>query len=150
MRNSCVEISVCGEKNYRLFLDIIKQELDVIGAVDINAIQAFILMNINDNVVTIGEVITRGYYIGSNASYNIKKMTANNYVQQTQSDFDKRAAYLKLTKKGLVLCEKLYDSVNNYLKIFETSMGSNFSIDQCVETMKKIEHFWKDALMRRV
>ncbi|MDR0695195.1 MAG: MarR family winged helix-turn-helix transcriptional regulator [Holosporales bacterium] len=150
MRNSCVEISVCGEKNYRLFLDIIKQELDSIGAVDINAIQAFILMNINDNVVTIGEVITRGYYIGSNASYNIKKMTMNNYIHQTQSDFDKRAAYLKLTQKGLNLCNKLYDSVNNYLKIFETSIGGDFDIDQCIGVMKKIEHFWKDILMRRV
>jgi DNA-binding MarR family transcriptional regulator len=107
-------------------------------------------MNINDNVVTIGEVITRGYYIGSNASYNIRKMTTNKYIQQTQSDFDKRAAYLKLTSKGLNLCDRLYDSINSHLKTFESSIKGEFSLDQCVELLKNIEHFWKDALMRRL
>jgi DNA-binding MarR family transcriptional regulator len=150
MKNSCVEISVCGEKIYRLFLDILKQELDIAGAIDINAIQAFILMNINDNVVTIGEVITRGYYIGSNASYNIRKMTINNYIQQTQSDFDKRAAYLKLTRKGLDLCDNLYESVNGYLKMFESSVNPDLGLDRCLDILKRIEHFWKDILMRRL
>ncbi|MDR0942606.1 MAG: winged helix DNA-binding protein [Holosporales bacterium] len=150
MGNSCVEISVYGEKNYRLFLDIIKQELDIIGVGDINPIQAFILMNINENVVTIGEVISRGYYIGSNASYNIKKMISNGYVQQTPSDFDKRAAYLKLTDKGLSLYEKLDADIKKLLDSFTPQIKGKFDLEQCVAFLKKVEYFWKDVLSRRV
>jgi hypothetical protein len=71
-------------------------------------------------------------------------------MQQTQSDFDKRAAYLKLTRKGIELCDRLYGSVNEYMKAFESTVGPDFGLDRCTEILKRIEHFWKDALMRRI
>ncbi|MDR3224114.1 MAG: MarR family winged helix-turn-helix transcriptional regulator [Holosporales bacterium] len=150
MKNSCVEISVYGEKNYRLFLDIIKQELDVIGVCDINAIQAFILLNIGENVITIGEIIARGYYIGSNASYNIRKMILNGYVVQTKSDYDRRAAFLKLTDKGLTLTEKLERILQRHLEAFGKHSKGKFDVEQCIAFLKKVEHFWKDILSRSV
>lgn len=150
MRNSCVEISVYGERTYRIFLDIIKQELDLMNVVDINAIQAFVLMNIGENIVTMGEVLSRGYYIGSNASYNLKKMIANGYIQQTQSDYDKRTSFLKLTEKGISLCEKLDRSINSHSKSLENNFKDKFGLDDGVGFLKGVETFWKDVLMSRI
>ena len=103
MNNGCIDISIYGEKNYKLFLEAIKQELDLAKYTDLTPIQALILLNISDNVLTIGEVMSRGYYLGSNASYNIKKLTNTGYISTVPSDYDRRAIIIKLTKKGCKL-----------------------------------------------
>ncbi|MDR1365151.1 MAG: MarR family transcriptional regulator [Holosporales bacterium] len=149
MKNSCVEISVLGERNYRLFLDVVRCELDLLRIVDINAVQAFILLNIGGNVITAGDVIAKGYYIGSNASYNIRKMVTNGYVKQMQSDYDKRATFLKLTDDGLSLCSKLNQAIDEHVAEFAPGTKGKFDLGQCALILKKIEHFWKDLLSRK-
>ena len=150
MRNSCVELSISGEKTYRLFLDIIKLELDVLGCVDINCIQALILMNINENVVTIGEVLTRGYYIGSNAYYNLKKMVTNGYVIQTPSDYDKRASYLKLSEKGLDLYERLDIALQKHSAALDNTFKNKAEVEKCLEFLRKVEGLWKEKLTSHI
>ena len=150
MRNSCVETSISGEKSYKLFLDIVKLELDALGCADINCTQALILMNINENVVTIGEVLSRGYYTGSNASYNLRKMITNGYVNQTPSDYDKRASYLKLTPKGVALYEKLDSALQKHAKALEDNFKNKADVTKGLEFLKKLEHFWKERLAHSV
>jgi DNA-binding MarR family transcriptional regulator len=149
MRNCCLELSTCGEKTFRLFLDILKQELDILGVVDISGIQAFILMNVGDSVITMGEVLSRGYYVGSNASYNLKKMIMTGYMKQNPSEYDKRASYLSLTEKGLELCNKLESVINNHMSRFESTATGKLELERGLKFMKKIESYWQDILMRR-
>jgi DNA-binding MarR family transcriptional regulator len=149
MKNSCLELPICGEKMHRLFLDIVKQELDNLGIVDINSVQAFILLNVNDNVITMGEVLSRGYYVGSNASYNVKKMIVNSYMKQTPSDYDRRAVYLSLTDKGLELCDKLEGALEAHMSKFSAFISGKSEIDKNLKFLKKVENFWQDILLRR-
>ena len=65
------------ERLHRLLLDVIKDEFERIGVLEINAVQALLLFNIGDNEVTAGELKTRGYYQGSNVSYNLKIFVIN-------------------------------------------------------------------------
>ena len=62
------------ERLHRQFLEVVKTELDNHGIADINNIQALILFNIGDSELTVGELTNRGYYLGSNVSYNVRKM----------------------------------------------------------------------------
>src|SRR5215813_14013785 len=62
------------ERLHRLPPDVIKDEFDRRGRADINAVQALLLFNIGDKELTAGELRTRGYYLGSNVSYNLKKL----------------------------------------------------------------------------
>ena len=57
------------EQLHRLLLDVIKDEFERVGVLEINAVQALLLFNISDNVVTAGELKSRGYYQGSNVCY---------------------------------------------------------------------------------
>lgn len=150
MKNGCVDVSICGEKNYRLFLDIIKQELDFLNCTDITAIQALILLNLGDNVVTIGEVISRGYYIGSNASYNIKKLIKTGYISQVSSEYDKRAVFLKSTKKGLDLCAKIDKSIDEHMTSFEKRSKGKIDMKSGIAFLKDVERFWLDLLQSRM
>jgi len=60
------------ERLHRLLLDVIKDEFERVGVIEINPVQALLVFNIGDNEVTAGELKSRGYYQGSNVSYNLK------------------------------------------------------------------------------
>lgn len=150
MRNTCIELSIYGERLYRLFLDIIKLELDSLSIADINSIQALTLMNIGKNTITIGELTTKGYYTGSNASYNIRKMTVSGYVIQAPSSHDKRACYIKLSEKGLELFKNLTGRLNKYTNIFQDTNDENNKLETCIVDLKKINAAWNEILTNSI
>ncbi len=89
------------ERLHRLLLDVIKDELDRLGQVEVNAVQALLLFNIGHKVMTAGELKSRGYYQGSNVSYNLKKLVDAGYVDHQRSEVDRRAVRVRLTPRGL-------------------------------------------------
>ncbi|MBV8651283.1 MAG: winged helix DNA-binding protein, partial [Alphaproteobacteria bacterium] len=87
------------ERLHRHFLEIVKLELDGLGIHDINNIQGLILYNIGDAEMTVGELTLRGCYLGSNVSYNVKKMVENGYLVQERSEHDRRSIHVRLSEK---------------------------------------------------
>ncbi len=130
------------ERLHRYFLDVVKTEIDRKGIQDINNIQAMILHNVGSDEMTVGELTLRGYYLGSNVSYNVKKMTENGYIAQERSVHDKRSIRVKLTDKGRDL-HKLLDEV---FKKHETKLAEqkieNADLVDLNHTMKQLERFW--------
>src|SRR6266498_4017063 len=88
------------ERLHRRLLDVIKDEFDRRGRADINAVQALLLFNIGDKELTAGELRTRGYYLGSNVSYNLKKLVEMGFLDHQRSRVDRRSVRIKLTEKG--------------------------------------------------
>src|ERR1043165_5023953 len=95
------------ERLHRHFLEIVKLELDGLGIHDINNVQGLILFNIGDAEMTVGELTLRGCYLGSNVSYNVKKMVENGYLIQERSVHDRRSIPVRLTDKGRKLRDRL-------------------------------------------
>jgi DNA-binding MarR family transcriptional regulator len=91
------------ERLHRRFLDVVKQELDELDIHDINSVQAVMLFNIGDAEMTVGELTWRGCYLGSNVSYNVKKLTENGYLARERSKYDRRSTHVMLTEKGRAL-----------------------------------------------
>ena len=73
------------ERLHRRLLDVIKDEFDRRGRADINSVQALLLYNIGDKELTAGELRTRGYYLGSNVSYNLKKLVEMGFPRSPAS-----------------------------------------------------------------
>jgi len=88
------------ERLHRRLLDVIKDEFDRRGRSDINSVQALLLYNIGDKELTAGELRTRGYYLGSNVSYNLKKLVEMGFLDHQRSRVDRRSVRIKLTEKG--------------------------------------------------
>src|SRR5579864_2419520 len=84
---------------HRRFMDVVKKDLEELMVHDINNVQSIILFNISDTELSVGELTSRGVYIGSNISYNIKKMVENGYLAQEHSPYDRRVSYVRLTEK---------------------------------------------------
>src|SRR5580698_2874946 len=88
------------ERLHRRLLDVIKDEFDRRGRSDVNAVQALLLYNIGDKELTAGELRTRGYYLGSNVSYNVKKLVEIGFLHHSRSRIDRRSVRISLTEKG--------------------------------------------------
>lgn len=99
MKQSYLETIRLIERLHRRFLDVIKTELDRLGVEDINNVQTLILFNINEEQLTVGELTARGYYLGSNVSYNVKKLVENGYLQQERSPHDRRMTRVRLSER---------------------------------------------------
>jgi len=134
------------ERLHRRFLDVVKSQLDRKGVDDVNNVQTLILYNIGDSVLTIGELTNRGYYLGSNVSYNLKKLVENDFVIQERSPHDKRSIKIKLSEKGKkltsIIDELFSDNLN---KIGEFNLSSE-ELKSALHTMKKLEIFWTDQV----
>src|SRR5579859_3001762 len=107
MKESYLNLIALVERLHRQFLELVRTELDSHGIQDINNVQALILFNIGSAELTVGELTLRGCYLGSNVSYNVKKMVENGYLLQERSPHDRRSIRVRLTDKGRELREKL-------------------------------------------
>ncbi len=130
------------ERLHRRFLDVIKAELDRLGVEDINNVQTLILFNIGEETLTVGELTLRGYYLGSNVSYNVKKLVENDYLIQERSAHDRRMTRVRLSEKGLALIrqiDKLYE--RNAEELLETGIKPE-DLEQINKVLMRLERFW--------
>ncbi len=130
------------ERLHRYFLDVVKMELDRKHVEDINNIQGMILYNIGHDEMTVGELTLRGYYLGSNVSYNVKKMTENGYIEQSRSVHDKRSIRVKLSDKGKELYAILNDMFARHEGQLEGTKLTPESLKDTITTLQNVEHFW--------
>ena len=130
------------ERLHRYFLDVVKMELDRKQVEDINNIQGMILYNIGHDEMTVGELTLRGYYLGSNVSYNVKKMTENGYIEQSRSVHDKRSIRVKLTEKGKELYGILNGMFTRHEGQLEGTKLTEESLKATIDTLQNVERFW--------
>ncbi len=146
MKQEYLSLILSIERLHRRFLDVVKSKLDRKGIEEINNVQTLILYNIGDTVLTIGELTNRGYYLGSNVSYNLKKLVETGYVLQERSPHDKRTIKIKLSEKGQKLCEVIDELFDDNLKRIGEFGLSKDELDSAFAVMKKLEVFWTDQV----
>lgn len=131
------------ERLHRHFLDVLRAELRRLSIEDINAVQALLLYNIGENEVVIRDLKDRGYYQGSNVSYNIKALTEAQYLTQERSPHDRRSVRLKLTEKGMDLCTAIRTMQDD----MAATLGEEESgLIGAVTTLQKLERTWTDFI----
>lgn len=135
------------ERLHRLLLDVIKDEFERLGVLDINAVQALLLFNIGDNEVTAGELKSRGYYQGSNVSYNLKKLVDMGYMHHQRCEIDRRSVRVKLTEKGRHVRDTVDGLFERHSEGLEKQGVLNADgIDRLNHSLKRIERFWTDQI----
>lgn len=139
------------ERLHRLLLDVVKDEFDRLGVSDLNSIQALLLYNIGDSELTAGELRSRGYYLGSNVSYNLKKLVDMGYMHYKRSDTDRRSVRVSLTDKGKEACvvvQRLYE--RQLGSIEAVGEVSNDDFRALNKALMRLERFWSDQIRYRL
>jgi DNA-binding MarR family transcriptional regulator len=139
------------ERLHRRLLDVIKDEFDRNGEQDVNSVQALLLFNIGDSELTAGELKTRGYYQGSNVSYNLKKLVDQGYVSHERSSADKRSVRISLTEKGQVIREQVDALYNRQLLSLQEVAGIDADeFERLNKALSRLERFWTDQILYRL
>ena len=146
MPDAYVQLTRMIERLHRRFLDVLRFELERLHIDDISPPQALMLTKIEDRDISVRDIVERGYYLGSNASYNIRQMVHAGYVAQERSSHDRRSMRVHLTEKGKELCGKIALLEGSHA---ETMCGDPSAISQIEatnETLRRLERTWSDYL----
>lgn len=139
------------ERLHRQLLDVIKDDLERSGQTDINAVQALLLFNIGDSELTAGELRSRGHYLGSNVSYNLKKLVEADYIFHKRSESDRRSVRVSLTPQGRDVCERIAALYERHTKsISEIGGVTSEDLETIIVTLGRLERFWTDQVRYRL
>jgi len=139
------------ERLHRQLLDVIKDELDRRDEREINSVQALLLFNVGDQELTAGELRTRGHYLGSNVSYNLKKLVEAGYIHHARSEADRRSVLVRLTPKGEVVREMLSELFDRHLGSLEpVGNVTDGDLDGLNTSLRRLERFWIDQVRFRL
>jgi len=139
------------ERLHRRLLDVIKDEFERQGRSDINAIQALLLFNIGSSELTAGELRTRGYYLGSNVSYNLKKLVELGFINHQRSRVDRRSVRVSLTPKGREVAEVVDGLYERHIGSIEQVGGINLDeFQQMNRALQRLDRFWNDTIAYRM
>jgi DNA-binding MarR family transcriptional regulator len=141
-----IDLTLLIERLHRRFLDVLRTELKRIGIRDINGVQALILANIGDDEIVIRDLIERGYYQGSNVSYNIKKLTDYGYLDQERALHDKRSITVKLTDKGRQVVSGVRELEEKNGMKFLDNIGDPETMTNTIEMLRKLERTWDEYI----
>jgi DNA-binding MarR family transcriptional regulator len=142
MPNTYLEVISLIERLHRHFLEVVKLELEGLGIHDINNVQGMMLFNIGEAEMTVGELTLRGCYLGSNVSYNVKKMVENGYLVQQRSAHDRRSVHVRLTDKGIKLREVLAAMHRRHADMLGQALIGTDDLDATAVTLRRLERFW--------
>ena len=142
MQGSYLEVVSLVERLHRHFLEVVKLELEGLGIHDINNVQGMMLFNIGDAEMTVGELTLRGCYLGSNVSYNVKKMVENGYLAQERSAHDRRSIHVRLTEKGRRLRDRLTVMHQRHVTMLADTALSLEDLKAVNVTLRRLERFW--------
>jgi DNA-binding MarR family transcriptional regulator len=135
------------ERLHRLLLDVVKDEFERLGVIEINPVQALLLFNIGENEVTAGELKTRGYYQGSNVSYNLKKLVELDFMHHQRCEIDRRSVRVRLTQKG----RNTRDLVGELFRRHATDIDARAllgvdGLSQLTAALYRMERYWADQI----
>jgi len=139
------------ERLHRRLLDVIKDEFDRRGRSDINSVQALLLYNIGDKELTAGELRTRGYYLGSNVSYNLKKLVELGFLDHQRSRVDRRSVRIRLTPQGQEIRRIVDTLYQKHVKTVEQVGGISYEEFATLnKSLHRLERFWTDQILYRL
>jgi DNA-binding MarR family transcriptional regulator len=130
------------ERLHRRFLDVLRSELDRMGVEDINNVQSLILFNIGTDELTVGELTARGYYLGTNVTYNLKKLVESGYVEHERSPRDRRSVRVRLSDKGRALADQLDTVFTKHAEAVEKGTMSVDDLKALNQALRTLEQFW--------
>jgi DNA-binding MarR family transcriptional regulator len=144
---SYLESLALVERLHRLMLDVIKDEFERLGMLEINSVQALLLFNVGENEVTAGELKSRGYYQGSNVSYNLKKLVELGYMHHQRSELDRRSVRVRLTEKGRRVRTVMNELFARHSEVLQKKKVIDAQgIEDVNHSLKRLERFWTDQI----
>ena len=146
MKKEYLELTRLIERLHRRFLDVLRAELTRLGVKNINGVQALLLANIGEEEIVIRDLVDRGYYQGSNVSYNVKKLVEMGYLEQERSAHDRRSVSIRLTEKAKEIVQCIRDLEDRQATALAEHEIDREDVESACRAMRRLERTWTDYI----
>ncbi len=146
VKKNYLELTHLIERLHRRYLDVLRTELNRLGVRDINGVQVMLLANVGEEEIVIRDLIERGYYQGSNVSYNIKKLVELGYLDQERSSHDKRSVSIKLTEKAIGIVHKIRELEDKNAGSYIEQQKNPEDSEKLLDSLRRLERMWSDYI----
>jgi DNA-binding MarR family transcriptional regulator len=146
MKKEYLELTRLIERLHRRFLDVLRAELTRLGVKNINGVQALLLANIGDEEIVIRDLVDRGYYQGSNVSYNVKKLVEMGYLEQERSAHDRRSVSIRLTEKAREIVTSIRDLEDRQASALAEHKVGIDEVETACQSLRRLERTWTDYI----
>ncbi len=144
-----VETTRLCERLHRRYLDIVRVALSRAGDDAITPVQALMLLDLGDGEVELRDLLDRGYYLSTTATYNIRKLAESGYLEQTRSQRDRRMSRLRLTRRGQALRDRLEDLDAERGRAFLSRPEMAEKLETTLEVLRELERSFFDQMSYR-
>lgn len=115
------DVAILMDRGLRVFADFSKPILVRHHSDNLSLKDLLFLMSIGDGDARVNDIVKRGRYVGSNASYTLKGLQESGYISRRQDPSDRRNGIVNYTDKG----QALVDDVKTACKGMVTKDGSD-------------------------
>jgi len=94
---------------------------------------------------------SRGYYLGSNVSYNVKKLVDLGFINHQRSRIDRRSVRISLTEQGREVHQIVEGLYEKHVMTVEQIGGiSGEEFGRLNQALSRLERFWTDQIRYRL
>lgn len=97
------EVAIAMDRGLRVFADFSKPILIAHAADTMSITNLLFLVSVGENEARVNDLVKRGHYVGSNASYALKSLQDGGFIERRQDPSDKRNAIVICTDRGRAL-----------------------------------------------
>lgn len=101
------DVAVAMDRCLRLFSDFAKPILIAHAADNLSVSNLLFLISIGHGEARVSDLVRRGRYVGSNASYALKALQEGGFIDRHQDNDDRRNAVVVLTSKGAAIVSSI-------------------------------------------
>lgn len=148
MTNAYRDLTHLVERLHRRLLDVVRAELTRADIHDLNGVQALLLVNVGENEIAVRDLVERGYYLGSNVSYNIRKLTELGYLKQKQTKHDKRSVTVIPTDKAKKAIAAVRNGEAKHAEFYGDALSGLCDTETVCDALKRLERVWTENLSR--
>jgi DNA-binding MarR family transcriptional regulator len=134
------------ERAHRRYLDLLRAEMTRLGIDDVSPAQVLMMFTIGEGELSVRDLLERGNYLGSNASYNLKRLWEAGYIVRESSSRDRRSAYISLTAKGHSLCETIRAVDRSYQDLLVRNADEQRDLETTISTLRRVEIMFITAM----
>ncbi|ATU90436.1 winged helix DNA-binding protein [Phyllobacterium zundukense] len=139
------ELARTLERANRRFASFLQAEMTRRGVQEIGPAHAMLLLTIGNDELSVGQLMDRGPYGGTNLSYYLKQLGECGYIERIPLARDRRTARIRLSEKARQLCSDLTEVAAKYHRLVAGDPENMRNMEVAFETLDRLERAWATA-----
>ncbi len=146
MQSHHLELVRVIERVHRRYFDLLRVELTRLGVDDISPSQVMLLFTIGEDELSVRDLLERGHYLGSNASYNLSSCWRPITSSGPRLPATAAPPAYGWTRRAANLCNLIRSVDETYHRLVARDAEETRELGIAFAMLRRLEFVWTNAL----